>query len=87
MGALLGTRLSFDELSNVFEGVGDGPLKTGRALESAAKGLKLVGNVELWSYLSRHKQKPTNQIMMQGGDPKHACLKCESSDPREKSLL
>ena len=85
MGALLGTRLSFDELSNiVFEGVGDGPLKTGRALESAAKGRKLVGHVELRSYLSRHKQKPTNEKMVQGGMPNMLAQNINLPIPVEK---
>ena len=49
-------RLSFDEVSNiVLEGIGDGPLKTGKALEAAAKKLKLDGKVELWNYLGELK--------------------------------
>ena len=41
---------TFDEVSNVIiEGVGEGPLKTGRDLEVAAERLKLEGKVELWS--------------------------------------
>jgi hypothetical protein len=49
-------RLSFDEVSNVIiEGVGDGPLKTGKALEQAAKKLKHSGQVELWNYIGELK--------------------------------
>ena len=45
-------RLSFDEVSNVIiEGVGQGPLKTRKALEQAAKKLKTEGKVELWNFL------------------------------------
>ena len=49
-------RLSFDEVSNiVLEGIGDGPLKTGKALEAAAKNLKLDGKIELWNYVGEFK--------------------------------
>jgi hypothetical protein len=49
-------RLSFDEVSDiVLEGIGEGPLKTGRALEAAAKKLKLEGKVELWNYVGDFK--------------------------------
>ena len=50
-------RLSFDEASNiVLEGIGEGPLKTGKALEEAAKKLKQNGQVELWNYLGEMKR-------------------------------
>ena len=49
-------RLSFDEVSNIIlEGLDDGPLKSGRALEKAAKKLKLNGQVELWNYVGECK--------------------------------
>lgn len=49
-------RLTFDEVSNVvLEGVGDGPLRTGQALEVAARKLKEQGKVELWNFLGEHK--------------------------------
>ena len=45
-------RLTFDEVSNVvIEGVGDGPIKSGKMLERAAKKLKCDGKVELWNYV------------------------------------
>lgn len=44
--------LTFDEVSNiVIEGVGEGELRTGRQLASAAAKLKREGNAELWNYL------------------------------------
>ena len=49
-------RLSFDEVSNIaLEGIGDGPLKTCKAVEVAAKKLKLDGKVELWNYVGELK--------------------------------
>ena len=49
-------RLSFDEVSNIIlEGVGDGPLITGKMLEQAAKRLKIDGKVELWNYVGELK--------------------------------
>jgi hypothetical protein len=49
-------RLSFDEVSNIIlEGLGDGPLTTGKALEEAAKTLKLKGQIELWNYVGDMK--------------------------------
>lgn len=49
-------RLSFDEVSNIIiEGIGDGPLRTARALEAAARALKHKGAVELWNYIGSLK--------------------------------
>jgi len=49
-------RLSFDEVSNVIiEGIGDGPLRTGRQFEKAAKALKEKGQVELWNFMGTLK--------------------------------
>lgn len=49
-------RLSFDEFSNVvIEGVGAGPLRTGKAVEETASRLKDDGNVELWNYVGDFK--------------------------------
>ena len=45
-------RLTFDELSHVvLEGVGQGPLKTAKDVQKAAKQMKLDGKVELWNYI------------------------------------
>lgn len=44
-------RLTFDDVSNIIlEGVGSGPLKSGRDLEAATCKLKYEGKVELWNY-------------------------------------
>ena len=49
-------RLTFDEVSNVIlEGIGDGPLRTAKCLEKAAKTLKDKGQVELWNYVGALK--------------------------------
>jgi hypothetical protein len=49
-------RLSFDEVSNIIiEGIGDGPLRTPKVLEDAARTLKHKGQVELWNYLGNLK--------------------------------
>jgi len=49
-------RLNFDEVSNIIlEGIGDGPLRSGRDLEKAAWGLKEKGKVELWNYVGAMK--------------------------------
>ena len=58
-------RLTFDEVSNVvIEGIGDGPLRTVKALEQAAKKLKYQGSVELWNYLGTLKNcSETNQLL------------------------
>ena len=49
-------RLSFDEVSDViFEGVGDGPIRSAEALEEAARTLKRRGQIELWNYLGSLK--------------------------------
>ena len=49
-------RLTFDEVSNVIiEGVGHGPLRTAKDLESAAREMKKDGKVELWNYLGELK--------------------------------
>ena len=48
--------LTFDEVSNtVIEGIGEGPLQTGKALEEAARQLKQRGSVELWNFLGHLK--------------------------------
>ena len=50
-------RLNFDEVSNiVLEGIGDGPLRSGRDLEKAAWSLKEKGKVELWNYIGAMKE-------------------------------
>ena len=50
------TRLTFDDVSNIImEGVGSGPIRTVKALESAAASMKRDGNVELWNYLGAMK--------------------------------
>ena len=58
-------RLTFDEVSNlVIEGIGDGPLRTVKALEQAAKTLKYQGSVELWNYLGALKtNSETSQLL------------------------
>lgn len=58
-------RLTFDEASNVvIEGIGDGPLRTVKALEQAAKTLKYKGSVELWNYLGTLKtSSETSQLL------------------------
>ena len=49
-------RLTFDEVSNViFEGIGDGPLRSARALEAAAWALKQRGKAELWNFVGALK--------------------------------
>ena len=41
-------RLTFDEVSNIIlAGVGNGPLRSGKELEAAARQLKKDGNVQL----------------------------------------
>ena len=58
-------RLTFDEVSNiVIEGIGDGPLHTGAALQDAARSLKRRGQVELWNYLGDHKSASETSAMV-----------------------
>ena len=48
--------LSFDDVSNVIlEGIGEGPLRSAKELEAAARHLKSEGNVELWNYIGSLK--------------------------------
>ena len=58
-------RLTFDEISNiVIEGVGQGPIRTGMALEEAARSLKLQGKVELWNCLGeKEKASDINNLV------------------------
>lgn len=57
-------RLSFDEVSNIIiEGIGDGPLRSAKALELAARTLKHKGNVELWNYLGDLKGSGSSALL------------------------
>jgi len=55
-------RLTFDEVSNiVLEGIGNGPIRSRRGLEEAAKKLKMEeGKVELWNYLGEQVKSPSD---------------------------
>ena len=49
-------RLTFDEVSNlIIEGIGEGPLRSAKSVEAAAKALKHQGKIELWNYLGDMK--------------------------------
>ena len=53
------------QVSNVvLEGIGEGPLRSGAALEAAARALKMQGKIELWNYLGEHKSAgETNAVV------------------------